>query len=74
MSTNKFWVEALSGTQLDNIPYKSLACVADFEDVVNGITLQDVQLLVRLIRPTNPHPNTSIIHIYIRTPSFVEQR
>lgn len=41
----------MCGTQLDNIPHKSLSCVEDFESVVNSITQQDVQLLVS-------HPRT----------------
>ena len=47
--TNKFWVENLSGTQLDCMPSKSLRCISEFEKVLAGITVQDVQLLVEAL-------------------------
>jgi hypothetical protein len=47
--TNKFWVESLSGTQLENIPFKTLRSVSDFEEVLSGVTVQDVQLLVDVL-------------------------
>ena len=47
--TNKFWVENLSGTQLENIPLKTLKCITEFESVLAGITVQDVQQLVEVM-------------------------
>ena len=47
--TNKFWVESMSGTQLDCIPLKSLCCVQDFEAVLSGITTLDVQQVVEVL-------------------------
>lgn len=44
--TNRFWVENLSGTQLDYIPYKGLSSISEFESVISGVTLQDIQMLV----------------------------
>ena len=47
--TNKFWVEAMSGTQLENIPLKTLKSISDFESVLESVTVQDVQQLVELM-------------------------
>ena len=33
-----FWVENLSGTQIDTIPNKSLKSITDFEAVVGGVS------------------------------------
>jgi hypothetical protein len=48
--TNKFWVENLSGVQLESIPNKSLKSISEFETVLNSITVQDVQMLVDVFR------------------------
>lgn len=47
--TNKFWVEALSGTQVESIPLKTLRFISDFESVLNGITVGDIQQLVEVL-------------------------
>ena len=44
--TNKFWVENLSGTQLESMPLKTLRCISEFETVLASVTAQDVQALV----------------------------
>ena len=44
---NKFWVEHLTGTQLDSFPQKSLKSTSEFEAVLSAITVQDIQLLVQ---------------------------
>jgi predicted Zn-dependent peptidase len=46
MLTNKFWVEQMSGTQVDGSPLKTLRCLTDLESVLASITIQDAQLLV----------------------------
>ena len=46
--TNKFWVENLSATQLECVPLKTLRCVTDFEAVLQGITVNDLQQVVEL--------------------------
>lgn len=46
--TNRFWTETMSGTQLDSIPHKTLKCISDFETVLSGITVQDIQYLVEI--------------------------
>jgi predicted Zn-dependent peptidase len=48
MLTNKFWVEHLSGTLSDAVPDKSLRSLADYESVLNSVTVQDVQFLLEL--------------------------
>ena len=48
--SNRFWVEHLSGTQLDSIPNKTLRSISDFESVLSSVTVQDVQLLVELFQ------------------------
>ena len=47
--TNKFWIEHLSGTQLDEMPLKSAQGIAEYEDVLAGVTADDVGLLVELL-------------------------
>ena len=44
--TNKFWVEKLCGTQIESIPMKTLNSITEFEAVLAGVTVQDIQLLV----------------------------
>jgi hypothetical protein len=51
--TNKFWVESLSGTQVDNIQFKTIQSINDFESVLLSITPQDVQLLIDLLKFNN---------------------
>lgn len=48
--TSKFWVDSMSGTQLDTIPAKTLSCISDYESVVNSITIQDVQQVIDILR------------------------
>jgi len=40
----------MSGSQVDCIPFKSLRSITDFESVVSGITVQDIQLLVDVLQ------------------------
>jgi hypothetical protein len=47
-ATNKFWVENMSGTQLECMPYKSMRCIAEYEKVLGSINVQDIQLLVEI--------------------------
>jgi predicted Zn-dependent peptidase len=44
--TNKFWVQILSGSQIESIPLKSICYVIEYEKVLNGISLEDVRLLI----------------------------
>lgn len=44
--SNKFWVEQLSGTQSECVPDKSLRSVAEYETVLNSVSVQDIQFLV----------------------------
>ena len=44
--SNRFWVDKLCGTQIESIPLKTIQCLTEYEGVVAGITVQDVQLLV----------------------------
>ena len=44
--TNKFWVKTLSGTQIESIPLKSIRYVYEYEQVLNGVTLEDIRLLI----------------------------
>ena len=60
--TNKFWVESLSGTQLENIPLKTLRCLTDFEAVLATVTVQDVQQLVDVL-DFSPERITSCVGI-----------
>ena len=48
-ASNKFWCENLSGTQSENIPFKTVQCIADFENVLGGISVNDVQQLVEVL-------------------------
>jgi predicted Zn-dependent peptidase len=47
LSTNKFWVDSLSGSQLPSMP-TSLQAVMDFEAVVQSVTVQDIRDLAGL--------------------------
>lgn len=48
--TNKFWVEKLSGTQLDYTPYKNIQSLVDFESVLQSVTHKDILDLVKLLK------------------------
>lgn len=48
--SNLFWVDNMSGSQVDCIPFKNLRSITDFESVVFGITVQDIQLLVDVLQ------------------------
>jgi predicted Zn-dependent peptidase len=48
IATNKYWVDCMSGTQLDCIPFKSLKFISDYEKVLSGMTVQDIQYLVEI--------------------------
>ena len=43
--TNRFWIENLSGSQFEHLPLKS---VEEFEQILQGINVQDMQMLVEL--------------------------
>ena len=58
--TNKFWVENLSGTQLESMPLKTLRSIAEFENVLSGVTAQDVQLLVEAMNFTEDNMTTCV--------------
>ena len=45
ITTNKYWVEVLARTQLDANPAKTLNAVHEYRDVVQSVTVSDVQLL-----------------------------
>jgi hypothetical protein len=61
--TNKFWVEAMSGTQLDVIPAKTLKCISDYEETVSSISIQDIQLLVEVMGFDQEDSQTACIGI-----------
>lgn len=46
--TNLFWLEQLSGTQIDSIPNKDLKSISEFEAVLSSVTVQDIQVLVEI--------------------------
>eukprot|EP01035_Chromulina_nebulosa_P019847 gene19847-25796_t len=60
LMTNKYWVDAMSGTQLDEVPIKSLRFISDYENVINGITVQDIQLLVEVLNFDESNMTTCI--------------
>lgn len=66
-STNRFWIENLSGTQFDHIPYKSLRNIEEFESVVNAVNVQDLQMLVELFNFDDSNM-TSCVGITALTP------
>ena len=39
-TTNKFWIENLCGTQLSEMPYKSVRCIAEYEKVLASIQVR----------------------------------
>lgn len=46
--TNMFWVENMSGTQVESIPFKNIRSITEFESVLSAVTIQDIQMLVEL--------------------------
>ena len=54
-NTHRFWVEQLAGTQVEALQAKTLAATADFEAVLNAVTVQDVQALVELFQFEEEH-------------------
>lgn len=47
-ATNRFWVEQMSGTQVESLPLKTLSATSDFESVLNSVTVQDIQAMVEV--------------------------
>ncbi|OEH76328.1 peptidase M16 domain-containing protein [Cyclospora cayetanensis] len=43
----RYWLDLLGGLQMPDIPQKTAAYFKDFERVVESVTLQDIQLLLR---------------------------
>ena len=43
---NRFWIDKLCGTQIESIPFKTIQCLTEYEAVIAGVTVQDIQLLV----------------------------
>lgn len=43
---NSYWTQLLAGTQSDAIPLKGPASLRDFQKVVDGITVRDLQLVL----------------------------
>lgn len=73
MILNRFWVEAMTGTQLDavGLSSKTLKYISDFETVLKSISVEDVQLLVSALNfdennmttcvaITSPNPPTNM--------------
>jgi predicted Zn-dependent peptidase len=60
IGTNKYWVETLSGTQVESIPYKSVRCIAEYEKVLGSVAVQDVQLLIELLGFENDDYTTCV--------------
>jgi len=47
VSTNRYWVEVLGGTQLDPNPAKTVDSVREYPRMLAQITTEDLQLLVQ---------------------------
>ena len=67
--TNKFWVENLSGTQLEAVPLKTLRCISEFENALSSVTAQDVQQLVEVMGFTEDNMTTCVGITAPRPPS-----
>ena len=67
--TNKFWVENLSGTQLEAMPLKTLRSISEFENVLASVTAQDVQQLVEAMGFTEDNMTTCVGITAPRPPS-----
>lgn len=52
-SSNKFWIENLCGTQLDEMPYKTVKCIAEYEKVLASIQVSDIALLIDVLGECN---------------------
>jgi predicted Zn-dependent peptidase len=60
MASNKFWVESLCGSQLNCMPNKNLGSIVDYEHVLQGVTVKDVQLLVEVLDLTEDNMTACI--------------
>jgi predicted Zn-dependent peptidase len=49
-TSNHFWVDMMSGTQMSELPLKTLRGVAEYEKVVSSVTLQDMEQLVEMLK------------------------
>ena len=60
LESTRFWVEQMAGTQIDQIPNKSLRDIVEFETVLQSVTVQDVQGLVELMNFTEENMTTCV--------------
>ena len=61
--TNKFWLENLSGTQLEDLPYKTIRCIGEYEKILAAVTVQDIAQLIDIMRLDDDNSMTTCIGI-----------
>lgn len=66
--TNKFWVENMSGTQLDEMPFKTIRSIAEYEKALASVTVTDVSQLVELMALNDDSSMTACVGIAAPTP------
>lgn len=49
LRTNAYWCDLLSGLQLDCLPDKDMSCVSDYSNVVEAVTAQDLQVVLKAL-------------------------
>ena len=61
--TNKFWLENLSGTQLEDLPYKTIRCIGEYEKILAAVTVTDIAQLIDIMRLDDDNSMTTCIGI-----------
>ena len=66
--TNKFWVEHMSGTQLDEMPFKTIRGIAEYEKALASVTVADVSQLVELMALNDDSSMTACVGVASPSP------
>lgn len=66
--TNKFWVENMSGTQLDEMPFKTIRGIAEYEKALASVTVADVSQLVELMGLDDENSMTACVGVASPSP------
>lgn len=63
ISSNKFWVESLCGTQLSEMPLKSTLCISEYEKILAAVTVTDVAQLIDVLALDDDNAMTTCVGI-----------
>jgi len=60
--SNRYWVDAMSGTQLDSVgsTSKTLRCISEFETVLKSVVVEDIHMLVEALNFNEDNMTTCV--------------